>query len=196
MLIRKLFKFESAHIVRQCSTRRCSHSIHGHSCRVELLLEADQLDRGQMVYDFGLLKYGPRLLVDAFDHSITLWAGDDPEYLAAAQGFSERHILLPVSPSAEQLSRVFFVLLDQLLRNTPMHNGESGVRLHSVIVHETDTGYAQCFRQDADNPAMGRLSPAEILFSPAIQADWAGPEGALLRQVLGLDIPDVSRADA
>lgn len=30
MLIRKLFKFENAHIVRGCSTRRCSHSIHGH----------------------------------------------------------------------------------------------------------------------------------------------------------------------
>ncbi|HBO79718.1 MAG TPA: 6-carboxytetrahydropterin synthase QueD, partial [Cupriavidus sp.] len=28
MLIRKLFRFENAHIVRGCSTRRCSHSIH------------------------------------------------------------------------------------------------------------------------------------------------------------------------
>ena len=46
MLIRKLFKFENAHIVRGCSTRRCSHSIHGHSYKVELLLEAFALDHG------------------------------------------------------------------------------------------------------------------------------------------------------
>jgi hypothetical protein len=61
MLIRKLFKFENAHIVRGCSTRSCAHSIHGHSYKVELLLEALALDHGQMVYDFGLLKDGPRV---------------------------------------------------------------------------------------------------------------------------------------
>ena len=55
MLIRKLFRFENAHIVRGCSTRRYAHSIHGHSYKVELLLEAHALDHGQMVYDFGLL---------------------------------------------------------------------------------------------------------------------------------------------
>ena len=72
MLIRKLFRFENAHVVRGCSTRRCSHSIHGHSYRVELLLEAHALDHGQMIYDFGLLKGDVRDLIDAFDHAVTL----------------------------------------------------------------------------------------------------------------------------
>ncbi|TXT24104.1 MAG: 6-pyruvoyl tetrahydrobiopterin synthase [Rhodocyclaceae bacterium] len=85
MLIRKLFKFENAHIVRGCSTRRCSHSIHGHSYKVELLLEAHALDHGQMVYDFGLLKQGPRTLIDAFDHAVAIWSGDDPDYITACQ---------------------------------------------------------------------------------------------------------------
>ncbi|MBY0444649.1 MAG: 6-carboxytetrahydropterin synthase, partial [Burkholderiales bacterium] len=44
MLIRKLFKFENAHIVRNCSSERCRSSIHGHSYRVEVLLEANALD--------------------------------------------------------------------------------------------------------------------------------------------------------
>lgn len=56
MLIRKLFKFENAHIVRNCTSDRCKRSIHGHSYKVELLLKANRLDHGQMVYDFGLLK--------------------------------------------------------------------------------------------------------------------------------------------
>jgi 6-pyruvoyltetrahydropterin/6-carboxytetrahydropterin synthase len=176
MLIRKLLKFENAHIVRGCSTRRCSHSIHGHSYKVELLLEAHALDHGQMVYDFGLLKQGPRTLIDAFDHAVAIWLGDDPDYIAACQRFSERWILIPVSPSAEQFSRLFFVLIDRLLDLTEMRNGEADVRLHSVIVHETETGYAQCFREDAANPRMGLIALDEIEFSPAIRNDWPDPD--------------------
>ncbi|MDH5465499.1 MAG: 6-carboxytetrahydropterin synthase, partial [Thiovulaceae bacterium] len=56
MIIRKLFKFENAHVVRGCSSSRCRSSIHGHSYKVELLLESNFLDHGQMVYDFGLTK--------------------------------------------------------------------------------------------------------------------------------------------
>ncbi len=172
MLIRKLFKFENAHIVRGCSTRRCSHSLHGHSYKVELLLEAHALDHGQMIYDFGLLKQGPRTLIDAFDHAVTLWSSDDPDYIAACQRHSERWVLVPVSPSAEQFSRLFFVMLDRLLELTETRNGEADVRLHSVIVHETETGYAQCFHEDVSNPRMGHIALDEIVFSPAIVASW------------------------
>lgn len=70
MLIRKLFKFENAHIVRNCTSDRCKRSIHGHSYKVELLLKASKLDHGQMVYDFGLLKGVIKDLYDAFDHAI------------------------------------------------------------------------------------------------------------------------------
>lgn len=175
MLIRKLFRFENAHIVRGCSSERCARSLHGHSYRVELLLEAHALDRGQMVYDFGLLKGDVRSLIDAFDHAITLWSGDDDEYLDAMRRHSARWVLIPVSPSAEQFSRLFFRLADAALSLTDMRNGEEGVRLHSVIVHETDTGYAQCFRDDVDNPRMGRIDLDAITFSPAIRDEWPDP---------------------
>jgi len=172
MLIRKLFKFENAHIVRGCSTRRCSHSIHGHSYKVELLLEAHAFDNGQMVYDFNLLKGHVR---DAFDHAVALWSGDDPDYLGAMRSHSERWVLIPVSPSAEQFSRLFFRLVDTALSLTDMANGEADVRLHSVIVHETETGYAQCFREDADNPRMGPIDLNAIEFAPAITEQWGDP---------------------
>lgn len=84
-------------------------------------------------------------------------------------------MLLPVSPSAEQFSRVFFRLIDAVLENTEMANGEQGVRLHSVIVHETDTGYAQCFREDANNPRMGVLELGRISFSARVKEEWAMP---------------------
>ncbi|WP_043199950.1 6-pyruvoyl trahydropterin synthase family protein [Pseudomonas putida] len=176
MLIRKLFKFENAHIVRGCSTRRCSHSIHGHSYKVELLLHADALDHGQMVYDFGLLKGDVRELIDAFDHSVALWSRDNPEYIASIRKHSERWVLIPVSPSAEQFSRLIFRLVDAALQNTDMSNGESDVQLHSVIVHETETGYAQCFREDVVNPRMGMIDLDLVEFSSAISTQWSDPD--------------------
>jgi len=172
MIIRKLFKFENAHIVRNCTTQRCSENLHGHSYRVEVLLESDYLDHGQMVYDFGLTKLYIKELIDSFDHGITLWNGDDPEYRAAMKYFSKRWVELPVSPSAEQFSRVIFLLVERVLQMTQMQNGERNVQLNSIIVHETDTGYAQGFADDAHSEKMGTIPLEEILFSEQVQHEW------------------------
>jgi 6-pyruvoyltetrahydropterin/6-carboxytetrahydropterin synthase len=176
MLIRKLFSFENAHIVRNCTSDRCRRSIHGHSYKVEAILEAHALDHGQMVYDFGLMKGPIRTLIDSFDHAICYWNRDDPAYVEACETFSARWIRLPVSPSAEQFSRVFFVLIDAVIRNTEMNNGEADIALQSVIVHETATGYAQCFREDVQNPRMGPIALEDIVFSEQVRAEWPDPD--------------------
>lgn len=176
MLIRKLFKFENAHIVRNCSSERCRTSIHGHSYKVEVLLEAHALDHGQMVYDFGLMKGTIRDVIDAFDHAVCFWDKDDAEYIRLCQQFSARWISMPVSPSAEQFARLFFVVIDRILAQTIMSNGEADVRLHSIIAHETDTGYAQAFREDAYNPRMGDIKLEDIVFSAQCQQEWHDPE--------------------
>lgn len=176
MIIRKLFKFENAHIVRNCSTRRCSENIHGHSYKVEVLLESNYLDHGQMVYDFGLTKLYMKELIDSFDHAITLWSGDDSEYIASMKRFSHRWIELPVSPSAEQFSRVIYLMVERVLACTKMQNGERDVTLHSIIVHETETGYAQGFREDAHSELMGKISLEDICFSKQVTAEWSDPE--------------------
>jgi len=172
VIIRKLFKFENAHIVRGCSTVKCRSSLHGHSYKVELLFESNFLDNGQMVYDFGLMKQNMKDLIESFDHAIALWSEDDKSYIADMQKHSQRWVLLPVSPSAEQFSRVLFVMIDRLLSLTSTSNGEKEVKLHSVIVHETETGYAQCFAEDAYSKEMGDINLHEILFSQAIQEDF------------------------
>ncbi|NEW61050.1 6-carboxytetrahydropterin synthase [Sulfurovum sp. bin170] len=176
MIIRKLFKFENAHIVRNCSTQRCSENIHGHSYRVEVLLESNYLDHGQMVYDFGLMKRYIKELIESFDHSITLWREDDAEYIRDMKRYSARWIELPVSPSAEQFSRVIFLLVERVLACTGMINGEREVTIHSVIVHETETGYAQGFREDAYSELMGRIDLVDIIFSEQTQKEWSDRE--------------------
>ena len=172
MIIRKLFKFENAHIVRGCSTIKCRSSVHGHSYKVELLFESNFLDNGQMVYDFGLMKQNMKDLVESFDHAIALWSGDNVAYLKDMKKHSARWVELPVSPSAEQFSRVVFVMMDRLLGLTSKVNGEKEVKLHSVIVHETDTGYAQCFAEDAYSKEMGEINLFDIIFSEQIMKDF------------------------
>ena len=176
MVIRKLFKFESAHVVRNCSTRRCSLSLHGHSYKVELLLTAKRLDNAGMILDFGLLKGPIKDLIDSWDHAACFWDKDNPSYVELIQQHSERWVSMPVNPSAEQFSRVFFVIVDAVLSATTFANGEDGVTLDSVIVHETDSGYAQCWRTDAYNPDMGgEIDLEKITFSQQVREEWSDP---------------------
>ncbi|BBG64905.1 6-carboxytetrahydropterin synthase [Hydrogenimonas sp.] len=175
MKIRKMFRFENAHIVRGCTTRRCSRSIHGHSYRVELIFSSEALDRGQMVYDFGLTKGMIKELIDSFDHAITLWEGDDPEYLSDMKRWSERWVQIPVNPSAEQYARLFFVMIDRVLRQTEMVNRESGVELDSVVVHETESGYAEASREDAYSPRLGEIELRRFIFSKRVREEWSDP---------------------
>lgn len=138
-------------------------------------MESKYLDHGQMVYDFGLTKLYIKELIDSFDHAITLWSGDDAEYIASMKWFSNRWIELPVSPSAEQFSRVIYLMVERVLECTKMKNGERGVELHSIIVHETDTGYAQCFKEDAHSQLMGAIALESIVFSEQISSEYSIP---------------------
>ena len=162
-------------MVRNCSSDRCKFSIHGHSYQIELILEAHRLDHGQMVYDFGLLKSSIKDIIDSFDHAICFWDKDDPEYIAMCKQFSARWISLPVSPSAEQFSRVIFFWAREILKQTQMQNGETDVSVYSVIAHETATGYAQCFAEDVDNVQMGELRLGDFDFSDQVKAEWTDP---------------------
>ena len=45
-----------------------------------------------------------------------------------------------------------------------------------MIVHETDTGYAQCFREDAYNARMGEIDLSRVTFSDAIVEEWDDEE--------------------
>ena len=176
MIIRKLFKFENAHIVRGCSSIKCKQSLHGHSYKVELLFESNFLDNGQMVFDFGLMKQNIKALVESFDHGVALWNADDKAYVSDMKKHSARWVELPVSPSAEQFCRVIFVMIDNLLKLTTTVNGEKEVSLQSVIVHETETGYAQGFKEDAYSENMGVIELDKIIFSEAVVNEWADSE--------------------
>ena len=179
MIIRKQFKFEGAHIVRNCTTRRCKKSIHGHSYVVEVFFTSNKLDNGYMILDFGLTKKHIKNIIDSFDHAYSLWKGESDEFKSFFKNNSERWIEMPVSPSAESYSLMFLKFIDLILRNTTFKNNEGNVQVSSVRVHETQTGYAEAFRDDME---MIDLDLNEVVFSPQVIAEWE--DSKELQQIL------------
>jgi 6-pyruvoyltetrahydropterin/6-carboxytetrahydropterin synthase len=172
MIIRKKFRFEGAHIVRNCTSQRCRENIHGHSYEVEVFVKSDALDQGFMVMDFILLnKTGE--FIHSFDHSYTLWDKEMEEVKSAIYKINSRVAEIPVSPSAEGYALLFLFVLDKIIANTRFVNGEGNVRLQSVRVHETQSGYAEAFREDLN---LVNFSLSDILFSKGIKEEWKDKE--------------------
>ena len=173
MIIRKLFKFNGQHIVRNCSSIRCKESIHSHSYKVEVFFTSEGLDNGQMVMDFGLMKGTIKDLIDSFDHAYSMWNKESDEFKDFIFNNSERWIEMPVSPSAEAYSLMLLFIIDEIVQATEFNNGEQEVQVVSVRVHETDTGYAESFRDDLKQ---WNFQLREVVFSDGVTREWNDPE--------------------
>lgn len=177
MIIRKLFKFEGAHIVRDCSSDRCKKSIHGHSYIVEVKFKSSLLDNAGMVVDFGLMKGTIKDAIDAFDHAYSLWTKEKDDYKEFVKSHSDRWIEMPCSPTAELYSVMFYAIINKIIGKTYFNNGERNVELQSVRVHETDTGWAEADQSDYINIWLrGGYSINNIVFSDGIKKEWKDPE--------------------
>jgi 6-pyruvoyltetrahydropterin/6-carboxytetrahydropterin synthase len=170
MIIRKQFKFCGGHYVRQSSfSEKCSMSNHGHNFEIEVFLKSDTLDNAGMVVDFGFIKNLLNDFIDSFDHCTYMWNKERQEIKDFFKKYSKRWIELPFTPSAELLSVMFLYTLDQIIKNTKFSNGEMGVESFSVIVHETDSGYAQAFKEDLH---LVNYKLHDIIFSDDIINTW------------------------
>lgn len=171
MIIRKKFRYEGSHVVRNCSTRRCSHSIHGHSAVVEIMFQSAGLDNAGMVMDFGLMG-SLRRIVDCFDHSHDMWNREPEDIINFFQRTNERWVVLPFNPTAEMLSLMFYAYARHILEHTVFTNGEKDVRVLAVRYHETETGYAEANREDFEQIWAPNYHLPDILFSEGIQKEW------------------------
>lgn len=171
MIIRKKFNVESAHIVRNCTSERCSHSIHGHSAVIEVFLESNFLDNAQMVYDFGLMKSTIKQFVDSMDHCYLLCSQDSEEFKSFIKSTCDRWIELPFNPSAEMLSMFVFSGVQKILNNTYKNNGEDYIQTYTVRYHETTTGYAECNAMDVIR-FQNIIDFDNIIYSEGVMKDW------------------------
>lgn len=165
MVIRKLYRIESAHTVRDAVSQRCSENYHGHSGVIEVFLKSNHLDNAGMIYDFGAFKNTIGSLIDMFDHSVHLWKDDDPECIEFFKKYNKRWIMLPCNPTAENYCVLFRDLINDILvklhQEKDFNNGEGAVYCSGVRYHETTTGYAE---SDESDSVQFHLSDVE--FSP------------------------------
>lgn len=172
MIIRKRFRVESSHIVRNCTSERCSHSHHGHSAVIDVFFEGRKLDNAQMLMDFGLMKGTIKEFIDSMDHCALICTKDDPEYVDFFKKFNDRYILIPFNPSAEMLSIFIMYYINYILDHTTFNNGEGRIRCVNVEYNETVTGMARCDEEDVIN----YFEPTwtnEIIFSDGVRRDWS-----------------------
>ena len=136
--IRKKFRFEAAHQLCAAYSKACSECIHGHSYVVEVVFSSYDLQSDGMVVDFGLVKDLIKARVDLWDHALIMPTTFPHEYLDTLCRFNTKLILVAWNPTAENMARfLYYQIIKDCGERLPPN-----VLVHSVTVHETETGYA------------------------------------------------------
>ena len=108
----------------------CKHP-HGHNAVVEIHIDADQLDRRNMVADFGDIKRIVKGWIDReLDHKMIL-RKDDP-LVQVLQKMGEPVYVLDSNPTAERIARLLFDT-----------SRDHGLPVSRVTVWETPTSFAE-----------------------------------------------------
>lgn len=121
---------------------------HGHSRKVEFVLEADELDEHGMVCDFKIIKEAVRDLAECYDHALCMNT-DDPQFALLQQVYGDRIIgFFHQEPTTEVLAKTFFEVASAALEQyAAMGTGRyllrPSVRLLRVRVGETSSSWAE-----------------------------------------------------
>ena len=121
---------------------------HGHSRKVEIVIEADALDDREMVCDFKIVKEAVGAWLDTFDHALCMNTAD-PAYQDFKDRYGERVIGFDhQDPTTEVMARAIFDHTAQALaayaaRSTTRYRLRDGVRLVRVRVWETTSAWAE-----------------------------------------------------
>ncbi len=148
----KQFEVENGHLLTK-HRERCRFP-HGHTRRIEVVLEADELDENDMVVDFKALKLAIEEFLDRFDHAMCINVSD-PLYPALAQLYSGPDgRLIPYDgedPTSEVMARGIFEFIAARLRGGGTVRNEAGleyrlpptVRLRRLRLWETTSSWAE-----------------------------------------------------
>ena len=142
----KSFEVESGHMLSK-HPDKCRFP-HGHTRKVELVLEADALDANDMVCDFKAVKTMVGGYVDRFDHAMCMNVAD-PMYAEMKKRYGEQIIgFEQVDPTTEVLAKEIHdhlqSQLDATSRQAPgKYPIQAGLRVVRVRVWETSSSWAE-----------------------------------------------------
>ena len=149
MFITRRLEFDAGHRIPDHKSQ-CRH-LHGHRYAIEITLAGDIINKAGdaangMVMDFSQVKELANLhLISAWDHAFLAYKGDQAivDFLASLPG--HKTVLLDCIPTAENLARTAFRILDAVYRDTYGNH----LRLHQVRLYETPNCWADAVRDDA-----------------------------------------------
>lgn len=142
----KTIEIESGHMLTH-HPDKCRFP-HGHSRRVEIVLEAEELDSNGMVCDFKLVKEAAGEFLERFDHSLCVNT-QDPMFAILKEAYGERIIAFPdAEPTTEALAKTFFTEIRKQLdacaaKTESLYPLRPSVRLARVRVWETSSSWAE-----------------------------------------------------
>jgi len=121
---------------------------HGHSRKVEIVIEADELDVGGMVCDFKIVKDAVGEFLETFDHALCVNT-QDPMFATLSVAYGDRIIpFTDTEPTTEVLAKTFFDGIARGLaayaqRTDTRYKLRTNVRLAKVRVWETSSSWAE-----------------------------------------------------
>ncbi|MEM1441557.1 MAG: 6-carboxytetrahydropterin synthase [Verrucomicrobiota bacterium] len=142
----RIFEIENGHMLSK-HPDKCRFP-HGHSRKVECVLEAPDLDEREMVCDFKVLKLILKDYLDQYDHAMCMNT-DDPSYEDFKERFGDRVIGYDSEdPTTEVLARdILCHLRDSLAEYRSEATQEfplrDSVKVVSVKVWETSSSWAE-----------------------------------------------------
>ena len=148
MQITRRLEFDAGHRIPDHQSQ-CRH-LHGHRYALEITLGGRIIDAaGQpnngMVMDFSEVKaIAMRHVVEVWDHAFLVFKDDTPivDFLAALP--DHKTVLLDRVPTAENLARIAFDILDAVYRDSYGNH----LHLEQVRLYETPNCWADCRRSD------------------------------------------------
>jgi 6-pyruvoyltetrahydropterin/6-carboxytetrahydropterin synthase len=142
MQITRRLEFDAGHRIPNHNSQ-CKH-LHGHRYAIEITLSGDIIttegvsEQG-MVMDFSDVKrIAKERVVDAWDHAFLVYRGDGAvlDFLNTLPG--HKTVVLDVVPTAENLAKIAFDLLQDAYRDTFGNH----LRLERIRLYETPNNWA------------------------------------------------------
>ena len=141
----KTFEIESGHMLMK-HPDKCKFP-HGHSRKVEFIVEADDLDRNDMVCDFKVFKEAMEDFLNQYDHAMCMNT-DDPKYADFKSTYGDRVIgFTKTDPTTEVIARTIYDqfkarLLEYAAQPDRRYPVRSSLRIVRVRVWETSSSWA------------------------------------------------------
>jgi 6-pyruvoyltetrahydropterin/6-carboxytetrahydropterin synthase len=142
----KTFEIENGHMLAK-HPDKCRFP-HGHSRRIECVLEADSLDPNDMVCDFKLFREMLADFIDQYDHALCVNT-EDPQFAQLRAAYGDRIIPFPnQDPTTEVMAKTLHDFLKNRLADfagkaETRYPVRASVKLVSVRLWETSTSWAE-----------------------------------------------------